>query len=109
MTVWVADTSAERQVGLSGVTELPSGVAGMLFEFESPRSVTFTMKDTTIPLDIWWFDEEGLVIGSTVMDPCQEEPCVNYRSPAEIAWALETPLGEFVFEPGDRLTNVESG
>ncbi len=55
--VQMADTAAERQKGLGGVTVLPAG-QGMLFDFGvkniSPQDAKFWMKDMKIPLDFIW-------------------------------------------------------
>ena len=76
----------------------------MLFVFERPRTATFGMRDTLIPLDIWWFGADGALLGSTEMTPCAADPCTAYGSPGEVAHALETPAGEAEFEPGEMLT-----
>jgi uncharacterized membrane protein (UPF0127 family) len=102
IAVAVASTSDQRSQGLRGVEEL-DGYQGMVFVFDPARSATFGMRDTLIPLDIWWFDSEGVLIGSTEMQPCVETICVSYGSPGEIGWALETPLGEQDFSVGDVL------
>jgi uncharacterized membrane protein (UPF0127 family) len=109
LTVWVADESQERRQGLRGVEELSRGLDGMLFVFPGASPLSFTMKDTLIPLDIWWFDAEATLIGRTAMVPCGGEPCVSYRSPGDARWALETPAGEMRFETGARLSIVEKG
>ena len=109
MTVWLADESSERRSGLSGIEQLPSGIEGMLFTWDVPVSATFNMEDTPMPLDIWWFDSAGSLIGSYEMEPCLEDDCARYRSPGQVKWALETPLGEFEFEPGATLSTVETG
>ena len=109
LTVWVADESPERRQGLRGVEELPAGIDGMLFVFPAASSLGFTMRDTLIPLDIWWFDAEMTLIGSTAMVPCESEPCVTYRSPGEARWALETPAGQTRLEIGSPLSIVENG
>ncbi|HEY4607427.1 MAG TPA: DUF192 domain-containing protein [Acidimicrobiia bacterium] len=103
LEVWVADEPGERQQGLRGVTRLPADIDGMLFTFADPVSVSFVMEDTTIPLDLWFFDEDGALIGSEEMTPCSTEPCPRYPAPGPIAWALETPAGSFEFRPGDLL------
>lgn len=103
LTVALAETSAQRNQGLRDVEELPAGLDGMLFVFEETRSATFAMRDTLIPLDIWWFDEEGRLLGSTEMEPCRTQDCPVYPSPGDVAWALETPMGEFGFLPGALL------
>lgn len=108
LSVLVADTAELRNRGLRGVEALPDDIDGMLFVFEGSRSATFGMQDTLIPLDLWWFSDEGRLIGSVEMEPCSSEPCTNYGSPAEVKWALETPVGMFDPEPGARLTVVDS-
>jgi uncharacterized protein len=100
LTVAVAETSSERGQGLRGVEQLPAGLDGLLFVFEETRSATFGMRDTIIPLDIWWFNDERRLLGSTEMEPCATQDCPTYPSPGEVAWALETPMGEFEFPPG---------
>jgi uncharacterized protein len=103
LTVLVADTPSLRDQGLRGVEALPDEVDGMLFVFEEPRPATFGMRDTLIPLDIWWFDAGGVLLGSARMEPCLSPPCPSYGSPGPISWALETPAGEVDLSAGDRL------
>lgn len=81
---------------------------GMLFLFETARSVTFTMRNTLIPLDIWFIDVDGVIVGTSEMEPCVAEPCVGYGSPADVLRVLETPMGRFAFEVGDRVSNMPS-
>lgn len=59
--VTCARTEEERIKGLQGVTELKED-EGMLFFFEEPQTVDFWMKDTKIPLDIIFIDEDMEVI-----------------------------------------------
>jgi uncharacterized membrane protein (UPF0127 family) len=103
LTVTLAETTAQRSQGLRGIEELPQGVDGMLFAWDAPASATFGMRDTLIPLDIWWFDQDGRLLGSTEMTTCPDGDCVSYGSPGPIQWALETPVGEFDFAPGSLL------
>ncbi len=104
LTVWVGDRPALRQQGLMGLTELPRGIDGMLFVWDSPAPRSFHMTETLIPLDIWWFDSEGVLISSTAMEPCEASPCPVYPSPGEVLQALETPSGERRFETGAVLS-----
>lgn len=76
----------------------------MLFVYESTQSATFGMLNTPMPLDIWWFDGDGRLVGTTEMEPCFEKPCVDYRSPGPVRWVLETPLGEQDFRMGAMLS-----
>jgi uncharacterized membrane protein (UPF0127 family) len=104
LLVWVADDPGERTQGLRGVEGLPSDVDGMLFVFETPTTPVFVMEDTLVPLDLWFFDDTGALVGTHEMTPCSTEPCSRYPAPGPVRWALETPLGDRQFEVGDRLS-----
>ncbi|MFZ0014731.1 MAG: DUF192 domain-containing protein [Acidimicrobiia bacterium] len=103
LTVAVADTGGERTQGLKGETALPAGIDGMLFVFEEPRVATFQMRTVGFPLDIWWFDADGALLGNAEMQTCPDGACTSYASPGAIMWALETPMGAVDFTPGATL------
>jgi uncharacterized membrane protein (UPF0127 family) len=108
LLVAIADEPAERGSGLMEVEDL-GALDGMLFVYDVEAQATFFMLNTLIPLDVWWFDGDGILIGTAGMDPCPFEPCVSYGSPGPVRWVLETPLGDFDFEMGSLLSNVERG
>ena len=103
LTVWVADNPDDRARGLMDIDVLPPGIDGMLFVFDRPVRASFWMLNTLIPLDVWWFDDDGQLIGVTAMQPCEFQPCPEYLAPASILWALETPGGAFTFPAGSEL------
>ena len=109
MSVLVADTSAQRSQGLMDVTDLPDSIDGMLFLYQVPTTAAFHMLNTPMPLDIWWFDAQGALIGNTEMEPCLVEPCVKYGSPGQIVSVLETQLNVFDFELGADLSTIDNG
>lgn len=86
------------------VERLPDGLDGMLFVYEDAVTASHHMENTLIPLDIWWFGVDGVLLGSTEMTPCTDPNCRSHPSPGPIMWALETPQGEYSFAPGARLS-----
>ena len=104
LQVVIADSSAERDRGLRGVAERPTGVDGMLFVWSDAGQRHFTMEDTLMPLDIWWFDEELRLVGVTEARPCETDPCPTFPSPGPVLRVLETPAGERALAAGALLS-----
>lgn len=109
ISVLVADSPEERQQGLKEAEVIPGGADGMLFVHDNPSQVNYVMLEVPIALDIWFFDPDGVLIGSTEMSPCPAEPCARYPSPGEVSWVLETVADAFQFEEGAVLTGAPNG
>ncbi len=106
--VAVADTPDQRAQGLMGVTDL-GGLDGMLFVFptDTPTQGGFWMKNTLIPLDIAFFDANGMLVDRLAMEPCTADPCPSYHPSGAYRYALEAPEGDLTFVvPGTRLEFV---
>ena len=100
--VAVADDSAERAQGLTGVDEL-GPVDGMLFSWPSDVSTGFWMKDTLLSLDLAFFDSRGFVVDQTTLEPCLEDPCPVFVARAPFRWVLESIPGTIPVGPDSVL------
>lgn len=86
-----ATTSTTRELGLGNRTSVPDGY-GMLFVFAKDGSYGFWMKDTLVPLDIFWLDDKGQVVSISESIAPSTYPNVFYPSvPAR--YVLETSAG----------------
>ena len=61
LNVEIAKTSQKRQKGLCCRESLPAN-QGMLFVYSKPGNQRFWMKDTKIPLDMFWLNEDKKVV-----------------------------------------------
>lgn len=90
--VEVASTPDERRRGLQRRREMAPD-AGMLFIFPQSRPYRFWMKDTLIPLDMIWLDENGRVVDIRTAVPCQADPCPTYAPQGAAKYVLELNAG----------------
>jgi len=92
LDVQVADTPAERSMGLMGRESL-SPYDGMAFVWEEPVVSSFWMKDTLIPLSIAFWDDAGRIISILDMQPCTADPCPSYGPEGPFVGAVEVDRG----------------
>ena len=86
-----ATTPAEREKGLGGRTSIPDDY-GMLFVFPKDGLYGFWMKDTLIPLDIFWLDAQGRVV--SIASDVAPSTFPNVFYPTELArYVLEMSAG----------------
>jgi len=92
--VWLAETPAQRQKGLMGVTDAElGGRSAMVFRFPDDTTSSFWMKDTLLPLSVAWYAADGTLVSTADMDPCPAgtldcpvfEPGGQYRDAIEVA------------------------
>lgn len=95
--VEVACTEEDRIKGLQGRESLDKD-KGMLFVFDEPDTIDFWMKDTKIPLDIIFINEDMEVISVYQGEPENE----NIAEEDDVQFVLEVNQGSGIKE-GDEL------
>ncbi len=104
LQVRIAETPETQQRGLMFVESLPT-LEGMAFIWDEPGNRAFHMKDTLIPLDIAFWDENMRIINIIQMQPCRADPCPVHRSSRPAVGAVEVNQGLFGSE-GVRVGDV---
>ena len=91
LTIEYATTPSTRARGLSGRAHVPEGY-GMVFVFPKDDLHGFWMKDTLVPLDLFWLDAQGQVVHVERDVATSTYPRVFYpEKPAR--YVLETAAG----------------
>ena len=105
-TVEVAESQEKQALGLMFRESMPDD-HGMVFIFPAEGMRSFWMKNTKIPLDIFYFDEDlKLVNVSENTPPCRSSRCPGYPSTGPAKYVLELNAGkaaELGAKPGDEL------
>lgn len=83
-----------RAQGLMYRDRVPAGT-GMLFLFPQSGDYPFWMKNTLVPLDMIWIDEQKRVVHvESNVPPCKADPCPNYPPHSQAKYVLELGAGE---------------
>lgn len=99
LTVEVARTPDQRVKGLMFRDSLAQN-RGMLFVFEQPQIMKFWMKNTYIPLDIAYIDQNGEIMEIHQLQPRSES---TVYSSSYCVYALEVNRDWF------KINNIETG
>lgn len=102
-TVEIAATADERARGLMFRQELADD-AGMLFDFQETRPVSFWMQNTYIPLDMIFIAANGQVM--SIHEMARPLDTTSIPSGFPVRFVLEIPGGrsaEIGLEPGDTM------
>lgn len=95
--VTVVTSEEDKAKGLQGITELAPD-EGMLFIYDEPQTIGFWMKDTEIPLDIIFINEDQEVISIYEGEPNDE----TIAEEDNVMYVLEVNQGSGI-EEGDDL------
>jgi hypothetical protein len=105
-SVEIADTEAEREKGLMNRESLGEN-KGMLFVYAQAGIYSFWMKNTLIPLDIIWLDQNGKVVFiKQDAEPCGSGACPKISPDAAVRYVFEANAGvakKMGLKIGDRL------
>lgn len=102
--VSIAQTEEEKEQGLMGVETLPED-QGMLFDYtnDPQTELSFWMKDTLIPLDIVFINNQGIVTAVAQGEPLSEEQILCEADEDElIFYVLEVNVNSGIKE-GDKF------
>jgi uncharacterized membrane protein (UPF0127 family) len=101
----VAQTEAQRQIGLMFRQEMPQH-EGMLFVFEQPATQCFWMKNTLLPLTAAFVADDGTIVNLADMKPQTTD---SHCSAKPVRFVLEMNQGWFTkkgLKAGSRLSGV---
>lgn len=104
-TVEIADTDAERAVGLMNRESMPDD-HGMLFDFGATRDIYMWMKNTILPLDMIFITQDGVIAGIAADTVPFSEAVI--ASPGPVAYVLEINAGTSErrgIAAGDKVTH----
>lgn len=91
VTLEIADTVSLRAQGLMYRTELCQS-CGMIFVYDKPRNLKFWMKNTYIPLDLAFVDQNGIISQISSLEPHDLE---GVRSDESAQYVIEMNKGWF--------------
>jgi uncharacterized membrane protein (UPF0127 family) len=103
--VWLADSPRRQQQGLMFVRDLPD-LRGMLFVHEQPKEISMWMKNTYIPLDMVFIDEQNRI--QQIIENATPHSLDIIRSDKPALAVLEIAGGEagrLGLHPGQRVSH----
>ncbi len=101
--VELAETPAQMEHGLMFRRELAPD-AGMLFDFKEPTMATMWMRNTLIPLDMLFVDEQGRIVNIRERAVPQSDAIIAAAAPVRVVIELNGGTASRLgIKPGDRV------
>ena len=99
----LAETQEQRSRGLMYRETLDQD-KGMFFIFDEEKEHSFWMKNTLIPLDIIWINEDKEIVDiKKDVQPCVQEECQIFKPSNKAKYVLELNAGQ------SEKTNIKIG
>ncbi len=95
VNTYVADEDQERAIGYQYVCSKTVDKTSILFAYDRPVVAQFHMHNVKVPLDIGFFDRQGLLIQWMTMDIYQGDEHPLYGPKQPFQYALEARQGFF--------------
>ena len=103
--VEIAETPGQMEQGLMFRRSLAPD-AGMLFDFKQPTVATMWMRNTLIPLDMLFVDQQGLIVNIAQRAVPQSDQTIAAAAPVRVVIELNGGTAERLgIQPGDRVLN----
>lgn len=104
----IADTRLRQQRGLMFRHSLDDN-EGMLFIYPAEGNHRIWMKNTRIPLAVFWLDGSARIINKQLLTPCRILNCPVYQAAKPSQYVLELhPSALSKFQLGEVLAELES-
>lgn len=104
----IADTAYDVETGLMYRSSMKDN-QGMLFVFPTMRQRSFYMKNTEIPLDIIYLDNDNFIVSFQENAKPLDESSLPSQVPAQYVLEINAGLAEkWLLEIGDRMEFVDN-
>jgi uncharacterized protein len=101
--VELAETPEQMEQGLMFRRSLAPD-AGMLFDFKQPTVATMWMRNTLIPLDMLFVDQQGLIVNIAQRAVPESDQTIAAVKPVRVVIELNGGTAERLgIKPGDRV------
>lgn len=102
IAIEIAKNNFERETGLMYRKEMKKD-RGMIFIFDDLRRRSFYMKNTYIPLDIIFIDENNVIINIAKGEPLNDSSLLSDRAAKYVLEVNQGMTEQWGIKPGDKI------